>query len=75
MYHVCVFRWVHMMASAHEYKVPGIFEYMPLLTSMVPEGEEFCPRPQIHPDGEHVIEGFYPPRDLQHSEVVPARSR
>jgi hypothetical protein len=59
MYHVCVFRWLKMLADAHEYKIPGIFEYMPLLLSMVPRSEVFRPRPHKRPDGEHEIEGLY----------------
>jgi hypothetical protein len=67
MYHVCVFRWIRMMAVAYELKAPGIFEYMPLLLSIVPPDEVYRPRPQMLPDGEHVIEGLYPP-----PESVPA---
>jgi hypothetical protein len=63
MYHVCVFRWLKMLADAHEYKVPGIFEYMPLLLSLVPPSEEFRPHPLKLPDGEHEIAGLYPPPD------------
>jgi hypothetical protein len=72
MYHVCVFRWLKMLADAYEYKIPGIFEYMPLLLSIVPPSEEFRPHPQKRPDGEHEIEGLYPPpRD---AAGVPATS-
>lgn len=63
MYHVRVFRWVQMIAAAHEYKVPGIFEYIPLLQSIVPEDEEYRPQPQKLADGEHWIDGLYPPPD------------
>lgn len=61
MYHVCVFRWIPMIASAYDYKVPGIFEYMPLLQKIVPYDEEYRPLPQMLGDGEHAIEGLYPP--------------
>jgi hypothetical protein len=72
MYHVCVFRWLKMLADAHEYKVPGIFEYMPLLLSLVPPAEEFRPQPFKRPDGEHEIEGLYPPPDKP--AALPATS-
>lgn len=72
MYHVCVFRWLKMLADAHEYKVPGIFEYMPILLNMVPPSEVFRPRPRKRPDGEHEIEGLYPPPD--DPVTVPATS-
>jgi hypothetical protein len=70
MYHVCVFRWVQMIASAHDFNAPGIFEYTPLLQSIVPEDEEYRPRPQKHANGEHTIEGLYPPPDSPN--IVPA---
>jgi hypothetical protein len=61
MAHACAFRWTKMLADAHEYKIPGIFEYVPLLLSIVPPGEVYRPHTQLLPDGEHVIEGLYPP--------------
>jgi hypothetical protein len=73
VYHVCVFRWVQMIASAFEYDVPGIFEYMPLLSSIVPDDEEYRPRPQKLPDGEYVIEGLYPAPESP--GAVPAMTR
>jgi hypothetical protein len=66
MSHVCVFRWLKMMADAHLYKIPGIFEYIPLMLSIVPPGEEFRPRTEMLPDGEHVVEGLYPPLECPH---------
>jgi hypothetical protein len=65
IYHVCVFRWVQMIAAAHEYKAPGIFEYMPLLQSIVPDDEEYRPLPEKLANGEHRIEGLYPPPEPQ----------
>jgi hypothetical protein len=59
-----------MIASAHDFNAPGIFEYTPLLQSIVPEDEEYRPRPQKHANGEHTIEGLYPPPDS--SSIVPA---
>jgi hypothetical protein len=73
MAHVCVFRWLKMMADAHEYKIPGIFEYVPLLTSLVPPGEVHRPHTRMLPDGEHVIEGLYPPPEAG-AIGAPARS-
>ena len=64
MYHVCVFRWVPMIAAAYDFKVPGIFEYMPLLQSLVPDDEEYRPRSQKLANGEHSVEGLYPPPAL-----------
>ena len=61
MYHVRVFRWVQMIAAAYDYKVPGIFEYMPLLQHIVPDDEQYRPQPEKLADGEHRIEGLYPP--------------
>ena len=72
LYHVCVFRWLKMLSDAYEYKLPGIFEYMPLLLSIVPPGEEYRPRPQLREDGEHVIEGLYPPPEAP--SAIPATS-
>jgi hypothetical protein len=65
MYHVCVFRWIPMIAAAYDYKVPGIFEYMPLLQQIVPYDEEYRPLPQMLTDGEHLIEGLYPPPESE----------
>ncbi len=63
MYHISVFRWLKMMADPYEAKVPGIFEYIPLLVSIVPPDEVFRPHTQKCPDGDHVIEGLYPPQE------------
>jgi hypothetical protein len=72
MYHVCVFRWVQMIASAHDFNAPGIFEYTPLLQSIVPDDEEYRPMPQKHENGEHTIDGLYPPPDSPTGNIVPA---
>jgi Lipase maturation factor len=71
MYHVCVFRWQKMLADSYEYKVPGIFEYVPLLISIVPPDEVFRPHTQKCPDGDHVIEGMYPPPEPPAVVSVP----
>jgi hypothetical protein len=44
--------------------LPSFFEYYDLLAEVVPRGEEFCPEFVLHDDGEHTIEGFYPPPPL-----------
>lgn len=54
-----------MGVAAAEQGLPGMFEYADLLSKVVPPGEEFCPRFVLHPDGEHTIEGFYPPPPLR----------
>jgi hypothetical protein len=70
MYHVCVFRWVPMIASAYDYNVPGIFEYMPLLQGIVPDEEEYRPLSHKLEDGEHRVEGLYPPPDFSEVEAA-----
>jgi hypothetical protein len=72
MYHASVFRWLKMLADAHDYKVPGIFEYVPLLLTLVPPSEEYRPRPHLRDDGEHEIEGLYPPPE--EPSALPAPS-
>jgi hypothetical protein len=64
MTHASAFRWAKMMADAYEYKLPGIFEYIPLLVSLKPPGEVYRPHTQLLADGEHIIEGFYPPPNV-----------
>ena len=68
MYHVCAFRWLKMMTDAHEYKIPGIFEFVPLMLSIVPPGEVYRPHTQMLPNGEHVIDGLYPPSEAPQAE-------
>jgi hypothetical protein len=70
MYHVCVFRWINMIAAAYEYKAPGIFEYTPLLQSIVPDEEDYRPFTHKLANGEHTIDGLYPPPEF--SSIVPA---
>jgi hypothetical protein len=67
MAHVCGFRWCEVGLRAHEQGLPGLFEYYEFLVQQVPRGEEFCPRPVKHADGEYTIEGFYPPPPLRAS--------
>jgi hypothetical protein len=64
MAHVCAFRWSEIGRESHKLGVPGIFEYYPLLSEVIPRQEEFRPLIAKHPDGEHSIEAFYPPPPL-----------
>jgi hypothetical protein len=59
--HVLAFRWTTVGYDSHQLKVPGLFEYYPLLAAYVPEDEEFALHIVKHPDGEHTIKDFYPP--------------
>jgi hypothetical protein len=62
--HVCAFRWMDMGIDCYNLKLPGIFEYYPVLAAIVPPGEEFrCVTTKL-PNGEHTIEGLYPPPAL-----------
>jgi hypothetical protein len=64
MAHVCCFRWSEIGRDSHRLGFPGIFEYYPVLSEIIPPEEEFRPRIEKHPDGEHGIEAFYPPPPL-----------
>lgn len=72
MAHVCCFRWTEIGRDSHKLQFPGIFEFYPLLASIVPPDEDFRPLIEKHPDGEHSIEAFYPPPPSQ--PVAFARS-
>jgi hypothetical protein len=63
-------RYSEMGVASVESGMPGIFEYHDLIVQVVPPGEEFCPRFVLHPNGEHTIEGFYPPPPA-HSPAAP----
>jgi lipase maturation factor 1 len=65
MAHVCCCRWSDIGRDSYRLKIPGIFEYYPLLSEIVPPDEEFRPLIEKHPDGEHSIPAFYPPPPLQ----------
>lgn len=62
---VNLFRGSEMGAASIDAQLPGIFEYYPVLSEVVPPGEVFRPRIVLHPDGEHTIDGFYPPPPLR----------
>jgi hypothetical protein len=64
MAHISAFRWCEIALRGHEQGLPGLFEYYYFLIAQVPPDEDFCPHPVKHPDGEHTIEGFYPPPPL-----------
>jgi lipase maturation factor 1 len=62
--HVLAFRWTTVGVDAYQLKVPGLFEYYPLLAAFAPEEEEFALDIVKHPSGEHTIKDFYPPPAL-----------
>jgi hypothetical protein len=62
--HICVFRWLPMARETYEAKIPGLWEYYPLLAGYRPPEEDFCPVGVLQPNGEHVVEGLYPPPSL-----------
>jgi hypothetical protein len=57
--HVRCFRWNAIGMDGYKFKLHGIFEYAPLLMTVVPPDEEFRPEPHKHHDGEFSIEGLY----------------
>lgn len=59
---VLIARTQDIVRMGHAWGMPGFFEYYPTLSLIVPPGEEHWPVPEIHEDGEHTVEGFYPPR-------------
>ncbi len=64
MIHVSSFRWSEIGLRAREQGMPGLFEYYDFLVDLVPRDEQFRPCAVKHDDGEHTIEGFYPPPQL-----------
>ena len=63
--HIAAFRWTLAGADTYKRNLHGLFEYYPLLSRIVPPGEEFCPEIVKHPNGEHTISDFYPPPGLE----------
>jgi hypothetical protein len=70
--HVLAFRWTNVGKDTYKMKVPGLFEYYPILGPYVPKQEEFALEFIALPNGEHVIPGFYPPPREPLSAAVPA---
>jgi hypothetical protein len=68
MQHVCSFRWTDIGREYYEMKIPGLFEYYPLLKDIVPPDEEFIAVVKKLPDGEFAIDGFYPPPAFAEAE-------
>jgi hypothetical protein len=62
--HVCAYRWTNIGREHYDLKLPGLAEYFPLLSAIVPPGEEFRQVINKLPNGEHTIEDFYPPPAL-----------
>jgi hypothetical protein len=73
MAHVCCFRWSEIGRESHRLGFPGIFEFYPLLSEIIPPEEDFRPLIEKHPDGEHSIETFYPP-PLQSVALIDSTS-
>jgi hypothetical protein len=74
MTHICTFRGSEIGVQGRDQQLPGLFEYYDLLVQIVPPGEEFCPRFVKHPDGEHTIDGFYPPPAPVLGDSRPAKT-
>jgi hypothetical protein len=60
MFHIRTFRWQEIGNHGYKYKLPGIFEYYPVLAQVVPQEEEYIPKPVKHDDGEFTVDGIYP---------------
>jgi hypothetical protein len=61
MAHISTFHASEMGLQSRQAELPGFFEYYDLVMQVTPPGEEFCPKIVKHEDGEHTVEGFYPP--------------
>jgi hypothetical protein len=62
--HMGSFRWTGLGADNFKAKIPGIFEYYPVLSRYPLPGEEFCPQVTKRSDGDYAIAGFYPPPEM-----------
>jgi hypothetical protein len=62
--HICAFRWSAIGKDGYRLKIPGLFEYYPLLEQVVPPGEEFRADITKLENGEFCVETFYPPPGL-----------
>lgn len=58
---VTVFKATDIAKLSKEWGIPGIFEYYDIFSQVVPPGEDFVPRGVIHDNGEHTVDGLYPP--------------
>ncbi|HET8935630.1 MAG TPA: lipase maturation factor family protein [Polyangiales bacterium] len=56
-----IFRVGEMGQQGSKVGMPGLFEYYELLANIELPQQEFALRTVKHPDGEHTVEGFYPP--------------
>jgi hypothetical protein len=61
MVHITLFRGSEIGSVSQKEGMSGLFEYFDIISNVVPPGEEFCPKFVRLPNGEHRIEGFYPP--------------
>jgi hypothetical protein len=59
--HVLAFRWTTVGQDMYALKIPGLFEYFPMLVKLQPAEEEFALNIVKHPNGEHTVADFYPP--------------
>ncbi|MDB4991321.1 MAG: symbB, partial [Myxococcaceae bacterium] len=50
IFHIRTFRWNMIGDHGHKYKIHGIFEYVPLLSKILPPDEEWRPMPHKHDD-------------------------
>jgi hypothetical protein len=73
--HMGAFRWTGLGKDAYEGKMPGIFEYYPVMAKYPLPGEEFCPEIIKRTDGDYTIPGFYPPpKAVAHSRATAPES-
>jgi hypothetical protein len=59
IFHIRTFRWNMIGDHGHKYKIHGIFEYVPVLSKVVPPDEEYRPIQQKHDNGEFTVDGIY----------------
>ena len=59
IYHIRTFRWNMIGDHGHKFGIHGIFEYVPLISKVVPPDEEYRPVQLKHDDGEFSVEGIY----------------